>query len=62
MSSNFGGSAPAKPRGAVLGLVAGDLHLAGEREHVGREPVAEQHRGVDFLRRSEGRGLVEHAR
>ena len=48
--------------GTVLGMVAGNLHLAEKREHVGREPRTEQHRRIDFLRRGKGRGLVEHAR
>ena len=51
-----------EPRRAVLGLVGRDLDLAGEREHVGREPRVEQHRGIDLLGGGEGRALVEIGR
>ena len=48
-----------KSRAAALGVIGRDLHLAGEREHVGREPPAEQDRGVDLALRGVGLGLVE---
>ena len=48
-----------EPRAAALGVIGRDLNLADEREHVRREPVAEQHRGLDFALRGIGFGLVQ---
>src|SRR5262245_17980559 len=49
-------------RGAVLGEVSRDLHLPGQRKHVGREPGVEQDRWVDLLGGCEGLGLVKDGR
>ena len=51
-----------EPRRAVLGQIAGDLDLPGQREHVGREPRSEQIADVEFLRGGVRLGLVEQPR
>jgi hypothetical protein len=51
-----------KPCTAVLRLVAGDLHLLCEGEHVGEEARVEKHSRVDALRLGIGLGLVEERR
>jgi hypothetical protein len=51
-----------EPGAAILGLVAGDLHLAGEHEHVGIEPHAEQRCRIDLPGFGKGRRLVEDPR
>ena len=48
-------------RGTILGHVARDLHLTGQREHVRGEPPIQQHRAVDFLGGGKGLRLVEEA-
>jgi hypothetical protein len=48
-----------EPGRAVLGEVAGDLHLAGEREHVRRQARLRKHRRLDLLGARVGCGLVE---
>jgi hypothetical protein len=53
---------PGKARAAALGLVGRDLDLTGEREHVGREPVAEQDHGVDLALRGKCLGFVQDGR
>src|SRR6266705_4390587 len=46
-------------RGRPFRSVGGDLDLAGQRKHVGREASAEERRRIDFLRLGEARRLVE---
>jgi hypothetical protein len=41
-----------KARDRAFGAVAGDLHLAREREHVGIEAKSGDRRGIDLLRRA----------
>src|SRR5262249_396045 len=55
----LGGLDPGEPRGRQLGRVTGDLHLARERELVGREPEAEEQAGRELLPRGERGGVVE---
>src|SRR5439155_12367666 len=50
-----------EPCRAVLRLVAGDLHLPRQREHVGGEPPLRQHGGIGLLGGGECGALVEHA-
>jgi hypothetical protein len=46
-SSNFRRLNAGEARGAILGLVACDLNLPAEREHVGSQPPPEQNRVHD---------------
>ena len=48
-------------RAALGGEIAGELDLLAERQHVRKQPRAEQHLGLDFLRRAVGLGLGEDA-
>jgi hypothetical protein len=51
-----------EPCTAVLRLIAGDLHLLRECEHVGEEARVEKHSRVDALRLGICLGLVEERR
>ena len=51
-----------EPRRRSLGEISGDLHLAGERKHVGREPPVEQDVLGDLVLGGESLGLVEERR
>ena len=53
---------PGQARAGVLGEVGGQLHLLGEREHVGEESGLAVDGGVDLLGRRMGRGLAERRR
>ena len=48
-------------RHRALGEVGDQLHLAGQREHVRRQAIVEQHRRIDLLLGREGFRLGEHA-
>jgi hypothetical protein len=51
-----------KPRDGVPRDVTRDLHLAGEWQHVGCEPRAEQHARIEFSLRGIRAGLLENQR
>ena len=44
---------------ALCGEIADQLHLAGQGQHVGIEPRAEQHVGLNVLRLAVRFGLAE---
>jgi len=48
--------------GAPSRFVTGNLHLAAQGVHVGKQACLRQHRRVDLFRRGEGRRLVEYRR
>jgi len=51
-----------EPSRRSLGEISGDLHLSGERKHVGREPPVEKDVLGDLMLGGEGLGLVEKRR
>ena len=59
VSSCLGILQPGEARHGALGGVAGDLHLPGERKHVGDQPHAAHDRGIDLPRLAVRLRLVE---
>ena len=53
---------PGQPRDTPLNRVGGDVDLAGERQHIGREAVADQHGRIDLARLGRRRRLVQNGR
>jgi len=47
---------------AVLGQIARDLHLTGQRKHIRIQARLRQHRRIDVLRRGVCLGLLEQPR
>ena len=60
LSSNPGASHAGEPRRNVLGVVADDHDLAGERQHVGPQPHRHIHRRIELVRLRVRDRLVEN--